>query len=78
MPTSPAPVLSCVPFTLEMHDDAARHQRYKQSRLSLTPLGEANLAGTDDSAGITRSTAGGAASNLTNDHLWRRMRPTGF
>jgi hypothetical protein len=38
----PAPAVAGLdegPFTLEMHNDAARHQRYKQSRLSLTQLG---------------------------------------
>jgi hypothetical protein len=36
------------PFTLEMHDDRERHRRYNQSKLSLTPLGKAVLAGTKD------------------------------
>jgi hypothetical protein len=36
------------PFTLEMHEDAERHKRYTQSRLSLTAFGKSILAGTDD------------------------------
>ena len=43
----PTPAVSGLdegPFTLEMHDDRDRHERYKQSRLSLTALGEAVVA----------------------------------
>jgi hypothetical protein len=36
------------PFTLAMHEDGDRHARYKKSRLSLTELGKAILAQTDD------------------------------
>lgn len=36
------------PFTLDMHNDAVRRARYKQSRLSLTELGKAVLAGEED------------------------------
>ena len=62
----PAPAVSGLdegPFTLEMHDDRDRHERYQRSRLSLTALGEAVLAGPRISAGTTRSIAGGAAPN---------------
>jgi hypothetical protein len=44
----PSPAVSGLdegPFTLEMHDDRDRHSRYKESRLSLTELGRAVLAG---------------------------------
>jgi hypothetical protein len=47
----PVPAVSGLiggPFTMEMHDDRERHRCYKESRLSLTPLGKAILAGTDD------------------------------
>jgi len=47
------------PFTLEMHDDRSRLQRYKASELQLTALGEAILARIRISADTTRSTAGG-------------------
>lgn len=36
------------PFTMELHDDRARHRRYNKSKLALTPLGYAILAQTDD------------------------------
>jgi len=36
------------PFTEEMHADESRQARYKQSKLSLTALGEAVLARTED------------------------------
>jgi hypothetical protein len=58
----PVPAVSGLeegPFTLQMHDDRNRHERYKRSELKLTPLGEAILART----GTTRSSAGGAAPN---------------
>jgi hypothetical protein len=61
---APVPAVSGLaewPFTLEMHDKRERLERYKESRLSLTPLGNAILSGTEDSAAITRSIAGGAA-----------------
>jgi hypothetical protein len=47
----PAPAVSGLdegPFTDEMLDDRDCRQRYKQSRLSLTKLGKAILAGRDD------------------------------
>ncbi|WP_245163341.1 hypothetical protein [Bradyrhizobium vignae] len=47
----PVPAVSGLeegPFTLDMHNDAVRHARYKQSRLSLTDLGNAVLAGEAD------------------------------
>ena len=63
----PAPAVKGLeegPFNLDMHEDRARHERYRQSRLSLTPLGEAILAGRDEiSVGTTRSAAGGVAPN---------------
>jgi hypothetical protein len=70
----PAPLVSGLdegPFTLEMHEDRDRHARYKQSRLSLTALGQAVLAGREDFSRhnpIHRSWAG---TELTPDRLWR-------
>ena len=59
------------PFTLEMHNDAARHRRYKQSKLSLTPLGEAILAGTGDFSRHNPIHRWWGGTELTNDRLWR-------
>jgi hypothetical protein len=70
----PAPAVAGLdegPFTLEMHNDAARHQRYKQSRLSLTQLGEAILAGTDDFSRHNPVHRWWGGTELTNAHLWR-------
>src|SRR5262249_46287352 len=36
------------PFSVEMQQDDKRSERYEQSKLSITALGEAILAGTDD------------------------------
>jgi hypothetical protein len=61
---APAPAVSGLaewPFTLEMHNASDRLERYKKSRLSLTPLGKAILAQAEDSAATIRSIAGGAA-----------------
>ena len=47
----PAPAVSGLdegPFTEELHRDEARFERYKQSKLSLTALGKAVLAQTED------------------------------
>ncbi|MGL3108430.1 hypothetical protein [Bradyrhizobium sp. BR 1432] len=58
------------PFSLDMHDDALRHARYKQSRLSLTDLGKAVLAGEDFRRdNPIRRWWGGTL--LTNERLWR-------
>ena len=58
------------PFSLDMHDDALRHARYKQSRLSLTDLGKAVLAGEDfRSHNPIRRWWGGTL--IANERLWR-------
>jgi hypothetical protein len=70
----PAPAVSGLdegPFTLEMHDDRIRHGRYKQSRLSLTALGEAILAGTEDFSRYNPIHRWWGGTELTNDRLWR-------
>jgi hypothetical protein len=71
---APAPLVSGLdegPFTLEMHEDRDRHQRYKQSRLSLTELGEAVLAGREDFSRHNPIHRWWARTELTNDNLWR-------
>ena len=70
----PAPAISGLdegPFTLEMHDDRARRQRYWQSRLSLTPLSEAILAGREDFSRHNPIYRWWGGTELTNDRLWR-------
>ncbi len=70
----PAPVVSGLdegPFTPEMHDDRDRYARYKQSRLSLTELGRAVLAGRDDFSRHNPIHRWWGGTELTNDRLWR-------
>ncbi|MGH9692807.1 MAG: hypothetical protein ACRD5Z_01595, partial [Bryobacteraceae bacterium] len=70
----PAPVVSGLdegPFTLEMHDDRGRHARYKQSKLKLTALGEAILAGTEDFTQHNPFHRWWGGTELTDDRLWR-------
>jgi hypothetical protein len=70
----PVPAVSGLeegPFTLEMHEDRDRHTRYKQSRLKLTPLGEAILARTDDFSRHNPIHRWWGGTELTNDRLWR-------
>lgn len=59
------------PFTLDMHDDALRHARYKQSRLSLTALGKALLAGEEDFGRHNPIHRWWGGTPLTNERLWR-------
>lgn len=71
---SPAPAVSGLeegPFTLDMHDDALRHARYKQSRLSLTELGRAVLAGEEDFLRHNLIHRWWGGSLLTNERQWR-------
>jgi hypothetical protein len=71
---APAPAVSGLaewPFTLEMHDQPERYERYKQSRLSLTALGEAILAGTEDFSRHNPIDRWWGGTHLTNDRLWR-------
>ena len=71
---SPAPLVSGLdegPFTLEMHEDGDRHQRYKRSKLSLTSLGQAVLAGREDFSRHNPIHHWWARTELTNDRLWR-------
>lgn len=59
------------PFTDEMHDDSGRLARYKQSKLSLTSLGEAVLAQTEDFSRHNPIHRWLGGTELTNDNLWR-------
>jgi len=71
---SPAPAVSGLdegPFTLEMHDDANRFERYKCSKLKLTSLGEAILARTEDFSRHNPIHRWWGGTELTNDRLWR-------
>jgi hypothetical protein len=71
---SAAPAVSGLdegPFTLEMHDDRNRHERYKRSELKLTPLGEAILAQTEDFSRHNPIHRWWGGTELTNDCLWR-------
>jgi hypothetical protein len=59
------------PFTPELHDLKSRHDRYKASELSLTPLGKAILSGTDDFIRHNPIDRWWGGTRLTNDRLWR-------
>ena len=59
------------PFTDEMHADEGRHARYKQSKISLTPLGEAILAQTEDFGRHNPIHRWWGGTELTGDNLWR-------
>ena len=59
------------PFTLEMHNERERYERYKESRLLLTALGKAILAGTEDFSRHNPIDRWWGGTRLTNDRLWR-------
>ncbi|RXG95917.1 hypothetical protein [Bradyrhizobium zhanjiangense] len=59
------------PFSLDMHDDALRHARYKQSRLSLTDLGKAVLAGDEDFCRHNPIARWWGGTLVTTERLWR-------
>jgi hypothetical protein len=70
----PAPAVSGLedgPFTDEMHHDRSRHERYKQSRLSLTALGKAVLAQTEDFSRHNPIHRWWGGTELISDRLWR-------
>lgn len=72
--SGPLPAISGLeegPFTLAMHNDADRHRNYKQSRLSLTTLGKAVLAGTEDFSRHNPTHRWWGGTELTGDRLWR-------
>jgi hypothetical protein len=71
---APMPAVSGLaewPFTLEMHNERERLERYKESRLSLTALGKAILAGTEDFSWHNPIDRWWGGTRLTNDRLWR-------
>ncbi|MCP3445460.1 hypothetical protein [Bradyrhizobium sp. CCGUVB14] len=59
------------PFSLEMHNDSDRLQRYKQSRLSLTEFGKAVLGGDQNFRQHNRIDRWWGGTRLTNERLWR-------
>ena len=70
----PAPAVAGLdegPFTEELHRDEARFERYKQSKLSLTALGKAVLAQTEDFSRHNPIHRWWGGTQLTNDNLWR-------
>jgi hypothetical protein len=74
MASAPVPAVSGLdeaPFTLDMHDDRDRHERYKRSKLSLTPLGRDILAGREDFSRHNPVHRWWGGTELTNDRLWR-------
>jgi hypothetical protein len=71
---APVPAVSGLaewPFTLEMHDERERFERYKESLLSLTALGKAILGGTEDFSRHNPIDRWWGGTRLTNDRLWR-------
>jgi hypothetical protein len=70
----PAPAVSGLdegPFTLAMHEDRNRHERYERSELKLTALGKAILARTADFSRHNPIHRWWGGTELTNDRLWR-------
>jgi hypothetical protein len=71
---APMPAISGLaewPFTVEMHNDRERHARYQQSQLSLTTLGTAILAGSEDFSRHNPIDRWWGGTYLTNERLWR-------
>jgi len=70
----PAPAIAGLdegPFDDALHDARERHDRYKNSRLSLTSLGKAILAQTDDFSRHNPVHRWWGGTELSNDRLWR-------
>jgi len=59
------------PFTEEMLNDDGRRARYKESKLSLTALGKAVLAQTEDFSQHNPVHRWWGGTELSNDNLWR-------
>lgn len=59
------------PFSLEMHDDPIRFDRYRQSQLSLTEFGKAVLGGDQNFRRHNRIDRWWGGTHLTNERLWR-------
>jgi hypothetical protein len=70
----PEPVVSGLdegPFTLAMHDDRPRYERYRRSKLKLTALGEAVLARAEDFSRHNPIHRWWGGTELSNHRLWR-------
>jgi hypothetical protein len=70
----PTPAVSGLdegPFTLELHEDRDRHERYQRSELKLTAFGKAILARTEDFSRHNPVHRWWGGTELTNDRLWR-------
>lgn len=59
------------PFTLELHDDCNRFEKYKRSKLSLSELGRALLEQRADFSRHNKIDRWWGGTRLTNDRLWR-------
>jgi len=59
------------PFTEEMHRDKARLARYRDSKISLTALGKAVLAQTEDFSRHNPIHRWWGGTQLTSQNLWR-------
>jgi hypothetical protein len=70
-PASAVSGLDESPFDDAMHDVSNRHDRYKNSQLSLTDLGKAILTQTDDFWRHNPVHRWRGGTELTNDRLWR-------
>jgi hypothetical protein len=71
---SPRPAVSGLvegPFDDALHDSKDRHDRYRKSQLSLTELGKAILAQTDDFSRHNPVHRWWGGTELTNGRLWR-------
>ena len=71
---APVPAISGLaewPFTVDMHDNHERLDRYKASTLSLTTFGKAILAGEEDFSQLNRIHRWWGGTELTNANLWR-------
>lgn len=70
----PAPAIAGLdggPFDHELHDATERHDRYRNSGLSLTSFGKAILAQSDDFSRYNPIHRWWGGTELTNDRLWR-------
>jgi hypothetical protein len=70
----PAPAIDGLnegPFTMELHDDRERLRRYGKSGLSLTALGKAIAAQTEDFSRHNPIHRWWGGTELNNDRLWR-------
>jgi hypothetical protein len=59
------------PFSLELHNDSVRFDRYKQSQLSLTEFGKAVLGGDQNFRRHNRIDRWWGGTRLTNEQLWQ-------